>query len=292
MASPEQPTAVPARATRARAPILLIDDQRFVGLALARLLDGEPGFELHCCERGAEAQAAVDRVKPALILQDLVMPDVDGLALVRAFRARTSTARTPVIVLSGNDDEGTRARALAAGADDYLVKLPTKDVLLACLDRHLSAREHAAAPAPAGSHDAETIEPLDAQFLAAYREDGADDPDETLRELLDVFLRDAERLLGDLRRAASAGFAAAVPKVAHALKGCALAAGARALAGVCAQIETGALDATVGVARLEAELTRVRSAVASRLSGGRAIKHCSSEAEPACSPVPGGASPA
>ena len=263
MATPEPPAPVAARATRAHTPILLIDDQRFVGLALARLLDGEPGFELHCCERGSEAEATVDRVKPALILQDLVMPDVDGLALVRAFRTRTSTARTPVIVLSGNDDEGTRARALAAGADDYLVKLPTRDVLLACLDRHLSAREDAAASAPDGSHDTGTFEPLDAEFLAAYREEGADDPDETLRELLDVFLRDAERLLGDLRRAAGAGFTAAVPALAHALKGCALAAGARPLAGVCAEIETGALGAIDGVARLEAELARVKGAVGS-----------------------------
>jgi len=288
MASPQQRGA--AAAPRAHAPILLIDDQRFVGLALARLLDGEPGFELHCCERGSDAEAAADRVKPALILQDLVMPDVDGLVLVRAFRARTSTARTPVIVLSGNDDEGTRARALAAGASDYLVKLPTKDVLLACLDRHLSAREPAAAPAPAGASDTGDGEPLDTEFLAAYREEGAADPDATLRELLDVFLRDAERLLGDLRRAAAAGFGAAVPRIAHALKGCALAAGARALAAVCAQIETGTVDAGDGVARLEAELARVKNAVASRPPGGRAIKHCSSEAEPEGSPVRGGAS--
>ena len=214
MASPEPPPASAApRATRAHAPILLIDDQRFVGLALARLLDGEPGFELHCCERGSEAEAAADRVRPALILQDLVMPDVDGLALVRAFRTRTSTARTPVIVLSGNDDEGTRARALAAGAHDYLVKLPTKDVLLACLDRHLSAaRARAGAAAPAEAHDAGDGEPLDTEFLAAYRDEGADDPDGTLRELLDVFFRDAERLMDDLRRAAAAGFGAAVPR--------------------------------------------------------------------------------
>ena len=290
MVSPEQPRAAAApRATRAHAPILLIDDQRFVGLALARLLDGEPGFELHCCERGVEAEAAADRVKPALILQDLVMPDVDGLALVRAFRVRTSTARTPVIVLSGNDDEGTRARALAAGANDYLVKLPTKDVLLACLDRHLSVREPAPATVQPEAHDAGDGEPLDSEFLAAYRDEGAVDPDETLRELLEVFFRDAERLMDDLRRAAAAGFGAAVPRLAHALKGCALAAGARALAAVCAQIETGTLAAGEGVMRLEAELARVKDAVASRPPGGRAIKHCSSEAERG-SPVRGGAS--
>src|SRR5262245_8470256 len=153
MASPEQSTTASPRPTRAHAPILLIDDQRFVGVALARLLAGEPGLELHCCERGAEAEAAADRIRPALILQDLVLPDVDGLTLVQAFRQRPSTAQTPVIVLSGNDDAGTRERALAAGAVDYLVKLPKKDVLLACLDRHLSAAAGtpAAAPAAAGT---------------------------------------------------------------------------------------------------------------------------------------------
>ena len=256
MASPERP--IPG-AARAHTPILLIDDQRFVGLALARLLEGEAGFELHYCESGAEAEATADRVKPALILQDLVMPDVDGLALVRAFRERTSTTHIPVIVLSGNDDDATRARALAAGAVDYLVKLPTKGALLACLDRHLSARGDASMPTPSG-HDASGNEPLDTEFLAAYRDDGADDPDAMVRELLEVFVRDAERLMEDLRRAASAGFAAAVPRLAHALKGCALAAGARPLAAVCAQLETGTLSHGDGVARLEKEVARVRAA--------------------------------
>ena len=241
------------------ASILLIDDQRFVGLALARLLDGERGFELHCCERGADAEAMADRVRPAIILQDLVLPDIDGLALVQAFRQRATTAHTPVIVLSGNDDAATRARALAAGAADYLVKLPTKEVLLACLERHVSARADAAVSAPPAPGDAAADAVLDPEFLATYRDEGAADPDETLRELLDVFFRDAERLTGDLRRATAAGFGAAIPRVAHALKGCALAAGARALAAACADIETGALAPDAGIPRIEAEIARVKA---------------------------------
>ena len=264
MASSDRPTPASPRPARAHAPILLIDDQRFVGMALARLLDGVPGLELHCCERGSEAEAAADRIRPALILQDLVMPDVDGLALVQAFRTRPSTAGTPVVVLSGNDDAGTRARALAAGAADYLVKLPTKDVLLACFDRHLSAGTAAPAVVQAAPADQAADVALDAvldpEFLATYRDEGAADPDQTLRELLDVFFRDAERLIGDLRRATAAGFGAAVPRVAHALKGCALAAGARAIASVCAQLETGTLSAAEGVARLDVELARAKAA--------------------------------
>jgi HPt (histidine-containing phosphotransfer) domain-containing protein len=109
---------------------------------------------------------------------------------------------------------------------------------------------------------------LDPEFLAAYRDEGAADPDETLRELFDVFFRDAERLMSDLRRAAAAGFSAAVPRVAHALKGCALAAGARAVAGVCAELENGTLAAADGIARLEAELVRVKAAAPVRQQCG------------------------
>jgi DNA-binding response OmpR family regulator len=269
MATRDQSTAVDARPARARTPILLVDDQRFVGLALARLLDGEPAFELHCCERGCDAEAAADRIRPALILQDLVMPDADGLALVRAFTTRASTVRTPVVVLSGNDDAVTRDKALAAGAADYLVKLPTKDALLACFARHLwggSADVQDAGAAAPSPHAGDVV--LDPDFLAAYRDEGAPDPDETLRELFDVFFRDAERLMNDLRRAAAAGFTAAVPRVAHALKGCALAAGAPALAGVCAEMETGTLGAADGMARLEAELARVKAAAPMRQQCG------------------------
>ena len=270
MASPEQSTAASPHPARAHAPILLIDDQRFVGVAVARLLAGEPGLELHCCERGAEAEAAADRIRPALILQDLVMPDVDGLTLVRAFRERASTAHTPVIVLSGNDDAGTRERALAAGAVDYLVKLPAKDVLLACLDRHLSAAAGAPAAVPIAATTA-SDDALDTDFLRGYREEGADDPDETLRALLDVFQRDAAALMDEVRGAAARGDGDAVRRLAHTLKGCALAAGARALAAVSAELETGTLAPGPGVTRLEAELARVQEAARryARPAGGR-----------------------
>ena len=175
-----QPTPSPAT-PRARTTILLVDDQRFVGLALARLLDGETAFELHCCERGAEALATAERVRPDLILQDLVMPDANGLELVQAFRQRATTSATPVIVLSGNDDDATRLRALAARAADYLVKLPTKDVLIACLTRQLSDAPGAAARVERpGAPDSEA--PLDADAL-----EGAEDPNETVRTLVGIF---------------------------------------------------------------------------------------------------------
>jgi PleD family two-component response regulator len=119
-----------------RTVVLLIDDQAFIGAVLGRLLATELDIELHCCCNGAEAIEAANQLRPSIILQDLVMPDIDGLTLVRSFRANPSTATTPIIVLSGNDDQNSRVRARELGANDYRVKLPGKDDLIACIRRH------------------------------------------------------------------------------------------------------------------------------------------------------------
>jgi DNA-binding response OmpR family regulator len=255
-----------------QAAILLVDDQRFVGMALGRLLDGEPDFQLHYCEKGAEALAYADRIRPALILQDLIMPDVDGLALVTTFRTHASTVATPVIVLSGNDDDATRARALAAGAVDYLVKLPSKDVLTACLRRHLAAStagvpDMPAAPATAPEetrdHGPSLDLVLDPEVIESYRDDSADDPNETLYALIDVFLEDAGVQMDQLR-AAVAVADPNVRRIAHSLKGCSMAVGATRLAAVCARLEAdvdGVNDAAT-VGQIEAELHQVRAACA------------------------------
>ena len=120
-------------------PILLVDDQRFVGIAVQRLLSSEQDLELHRCEVAGEAIAQANRIQPALIFQDIRMPDTDGLALVRLFRNNPATASTPIIVLSANDDAEARAGAAAAGANEYVVKLPKRDDLVSCIRRHLSA---------------------------------------------------------------------------------------------------------------------------------------------------------
>src|ERR1700680_293254 len=116
--------------------VLLVDDQRFVGAALERLLAGEPDIELHCCLNAVDAIARANQIGPTLILQDLVLPDIDGLTMVKMFRANPSTAGTPIIVLSGHDDAESRTKAIAGGANDYLVKLPARQDLVACIRRH------------------------------------------------------------------------------------------------------------------------------------------------------------
>jgi PleD family two-component response regulator len=67
--------------------VLLVDDQAFIGAALAGLLADERGIDLHQCEDPRQAIDFANRLRPHVILQDLVMPHVDGLPLLKMFRA-------------------------------------------------------------------------------------------------------------------------------------------------------------------------------------------------------------
>lgn len=119
--------------------VLLIDDQPIVGESVRRMLDGENDIELHFCSDPAQALATANRVQPTVILQDLVMPDVDGLLLVKFFRANPRTRETPMIVLSSKEEPVIKAQAFALGANDYLVKLPDRLELIARVRYHSRA---------------------------------------------------------------------------------------------------------------------------------------------------------
>jgi two-component system chemotaxis family response regulator WspR len=119
--------------------VLLVDDQAMVGEAVRRALSGEPNIVFHYCAQPAEAVAAAKEVKPTVILQDLVMPGIDGLELVRRYRQDPATVRIPIIVMSTKDEPAVKSAAFAAGANDYLVKLPDRIELVARLRYHSDA---------------------------------------------------------------------------------------------------------------------------------------------------------
>jgi len=116
--------------------VLLIDDQPMIAEAVRRMVAADPGVEFHYCQDPRRAIPTANEVRPTVILQDLVMPDIDGLTLVKFFRANPATADTPMIVLSSKEKAVTKADAFAAGANDYLVKLPDRVELLARIKYH------------------------------------------------------------------------------------------------------------------------------------------------------------
>ncbi len=116
--------------------VLLVDDQPLVAESVRHMLAGEPDIRFHYCQDPTRAIETANSVQPTVILQDLVMPEVDGLMLVKFFRANRSTRDIPMIVLSSREEPATKAQAFALGANDYLVKLPDKLEVLARLRYH------------------------------------------------------------------------------------------------------------------------------------------------------------
>jgi two-component system chemotaxis family response regulator WspR len=121
------------------AMVLLVDDQVIIAEAVRRALADQPDIDFHFCCDPARAIDMAQQISPTIILQDLVMPGRDGLALVAEYRAHESTRLIPVVVLSTREEPKTKAAAFAAGANDYLVKLPDRIELIARIRYHTRA---------------------------------------------------------------------------------------------------------------------------------------------------------
>ncbi|WP_420475899.1 diguanylate cyclase [Noviherbaspirillum sp. ST9] len=132
--------AGPARITTPqKTRVLLVDDQRIIAEAVRRLVHAEPDIEFMSVQDPLAAVATAQAWKPTVILQDLVMPDADGFALVKQFRSSPETSDVPIIMLSSKEESSLKAQGFAIGANDYLVKLPDRIELLARLRYHSSA---------------------------------------------------------------------------------------------------------------------------------------------------------
>lgn len=120
------------------ARILIVDDNpnalKLVGYALHR-----EGFEVAVAKDGAEALEKAEKDPPALVILDIMMPDMDGYEVCRRLRATPQTARTPVIMLTAKGRAEDRVMGFQAGADDYVTK-PVLPAELVARVRALLAR--------------------------------------------------------------------------------------------------------------------------------------------------------
>ncbi len=126
-------------ATRSKMTVLLVDDQEFIGKIIGRMLAPEEDMEFHYFQSAREALKEVNQIAPTVILQDLVMPEIDGLHMVYYFRAKKNTQDIPLIVLSAHEDPKIKAEAFDLGANDYIVKPPDKIELIARIRYHSQA---------------------------------------------------------------------------------------------------------------------------------------------------------
>ena len=101
--------------------ILVVDDDASIREVL-RFALRKAGFEVICASDGAQAMEQFHAERPALIVLDILMPELDGTEVCRRIRASGEQAHTPILFLSSRDDEIDRVVGLEIGGDDYVTK--------------------------------------------------------------------------------------------------------------------------------------------------------------------------
>lgn len=120
--------------------ILIVEDSLPQAVRLRYILEHE-GYRVTVANNGTEALAALERSLPAVIISDVMMPEIDGYELCRRIKADARLARIPVVLLTALSDPEDVFRALQAGADNFITKPYENQSLLSNLGRILSNLE-------------------------------------------------------------------------------------------------------------------------------------------------------
>ena len=235
---------------------------------------GRMGYRVDVAANGLEALEALARQPYDVVLMDMQMPEMDGLDATREIRRRWPDPHGPEIVaMTANAMQGDRELCLAAGMDDYISKPLRLQALVqaieGCAERRATAKE---ALTNAGATDEDTKlrggqrnvnnDVFDPSALTNLEElvGGA----EQMAEFIDEFLLSASVLLTELTESIEASDANRVRLKAHTLKSDASSYGAKALAGVCRELEKLAKDgdlkrAAAFLSRADEEFRKVKT---------------------------------
>jgi CheY-like chemotaxis protein/HPt (histidine-containing phosphotransfer) domain-containing protein len=216
--------------------ILLAEDNE-VNQRLALLLLEKLGYRADVAGNGLQALAALRERRYDVVLMDVEMPELDGLAASRRIHEEWREQRPWIIAMTANALQGDREQCLEAGMDDYLSKPIRTEELAAALARSAPAASDAErdfiddkAPDDSvpGTGDGSVLDP---SALAQLRETTGDPS--LMRELIDAFLQNAPGLVGEL----AGDDAEEVRRAAHTLKSNGRTFGATDLADLCQKLE-------------------------------------------------------
>jgi len=101
--------------------VLLVEDDQAIS-DMYKLSLEENGFEVLLTEKGSEALAIAQEQKPAIILLDVILPEVDGFSILQTLKAQTETKKIPVLLLTNLSQESDQEKGKELGAAAYLVK--------------------------------------------------------------------------------------------------------------------------------------------------------------------------
>lgn len=250
----QEPEAEDTSGTRLRGQIvklkrqlrlLIVDDNPTNRLVAAKMLD-EFNIRVSMAADGAEAVALATETHFDVILMDMQMPEMDGLAASRILRARGSTV--PIIAFTANAYDDDRKACREAGMDDFVAKPVRKPQLVNVIERAIS--RSSAAPSgdipeadrtgsDAGDNGDECGVVLDrVVFLDLADALGP----EGMREAIDCFVRETEARLGALRKLRRSTDRDGIKREAHTIKGSASTFGFRQLSGLAKWLEQNAAN--------------------------------------------------
>ncbi|MEE9276689.1 MAG: response regulator [bacterium] len=261
--------------------ILVAEDERLGQMVAAGMLEAF-GCRVDLARDGGKAVEMSGQNPYDLIFLDLSMPVMDGIEAARAIRGRERGGgrRIPLIAMTGHTREEERERCRAAGMDDFLSKPITAEDMGALLSRWLAPRPpgeeegdgeegRRAAQPPSEAEgkqrrEGEETEPgVHLPTLLKLGRLQEEDEDDVVKEMAEIFLREAPRHLSAIRESMGRADAASMEVAAHTLKGSSTILGARRMAALSGGLEEMAaagevLGAGPRLAQLEAEFRRVR----------------------------------
>ncbi len=258
--TPRAHAALPLRPAACSVRVLLVEDNE-VNQAVGKEMLEALGYACDIAPHGRAAIEAARSRRYALALMDCQMPEMDGFDATRAIRSLEAEgaglaaggARLPIVALTAHAMTGDRDKCIEAGMDGYVIKPFAQEALGAEIRRHLGS-----APAQSGATEAQGEEPaqaLDAGALEALRALDRDGTRGVLRRVLDIYLRNAPGLAGDIEAGAAANDWERVGRAAHSLKSSSRNVGATQLSRICRDLERAAAERAV------AEMARLVQAV-------------------------------
>ncbi len=103
-------------------PVLLVEDSRTQATQIKMVLENAGDIDVHVAYTGVDGLRLAQEVDPALIILDVVLPDMDGFQVCRRLKRDPATMAIPVVMLTEKSSANATASGLQAGADDYIPK--------------------------------------------------------------------------------------------------------------------------------------------------------------------------